>query len=367
MPNPARVRAPLAIAAIVVAVGITVPLSSGGAHPAQLLGTVLTPRIPEVGNVGARQARGGWSDGADQASAPTSPTTSTPQSPPRPPAPPPAPPPYGGGLQLVSAHIVFTDSTAGRLGWPADLQAASGILIDADTHQIFWQRNMHQSRPPASTAKIVSSLVALNNFSPHRMVTVTPDALTQASDETRMGIQAGQRYSVEDLLSGMLTVSANDAATAMAVDTVGLDNFVAGMNAQMQRLGLHDSHFTTPVGLDDPMQYTSAYDLAAVGLVDMSRFATFRNIVWRSQVNLLETATHPQFQLPNLNRLLEFYPYAIGIKPGWTGNAGACLVGMAQRGSHHLIVVVMDDPKLYTDATNLLKWGFQQYGYPPNS
>ena len=258
----------------------------------------------------------------------------------------------------------FRDASGAHPGAPA-MQASSGILVDTDTHQIIWELNPHQSRPMASTAKIVSSLVALNNFDPRRMITITPDALTQASDETRMGIKAGEQYSVEDLLSGMLTVSANDAATAMAVDTVGLDNFVGAMNAQIQALGLHDSHFVTPVGLDDPQQYASAYDLAAVALVDMSRFAVFRNIVWRGQVNLPQTATHPAFQLPNLNRLLQFYPFAVGIKPGWTGNAGPCLVGMAQRGTHHLIAVVMDDPVLYSDETNLFQWGFAQYGIPP--
>jgi D-alanyl-D-alanine carboxypeptidase (penicillin-binding protein 5/6) len=264
----------------------------------------------------------------------------------------------------MTAPVVFTDASGAHPGAPP-MQAASGILVDADTHRILWELNPHQSRPPASTAKIVSSLVALDNFSPRKLITITPEALTQASDETRMGLQPGQQYSVEELLSGMLTVSANDAATAMAVDTVGLSNFVAAMNAQMQMLGLHDSHFTTPVGLDDPQQYTSAYDLAAVGLVDMSRFATFRNIVWRQQVNLLPTATHPLFELQNLNRLLQFYPFAVGIKPGWTGNAGACLVGMAQRGRHHLIAVVMNDPVLYTDETNLFQWGFAEFGIPP--
>ncbi len=368
MPLSRHARAALGTAAIVAAVGISLPLAHGSATQKSIRPTasVLSPRIPEAGVVGKKQAAHRWSAADEQAVTDPTPTP-TPAPPPPPPPAPPAPPTTAGGLNLLQVPITFTDSTAGRAGWPQDVQAASGILVDTDTHQILWQRNMHASRPPASTTKIVSSLVALNNFDPHKAITITPDALTQAADETRMGIQAGESYTVEELLSGMLTVSANDAATAMGADTVGLGNFVAAMNAQMQALGLHDSHFTTPVGLDDPQQYSSAYDLAAVALVDMSRFATFRNIVYRSQVNLPATPTHPQFELDNLNRLLQFYPYAVGVKPGWTGNAGACLVGMAQRGSHHLIVVVMGDPVLYTDATNLLKWGFENYGFSPES
>jgi D-alanyl-D-alanine carboxypeptidase (penicillin-binding protein 5/6) len=260
--------------------------------------------------------------------------------------------------------VVFNDQSGAHPGAPA-LQAATGILVDADTHTILWENNPHQPRPPASTTKIVSSFVALANFDPSKRITVTPDALTQDADETRMGLAAGEQYSVEDLLSGMLTVSANDAATAMAVNTVGMTNYVVAMNAQMQQFGLHDSHFTTTVGLDDPNQYSSAYDLAAVAMQDWNHFPIFRNIVWRTQVNLPQTPTHRNFELPNLNRLLQIYPYAVGVKPGWTGNAGACLVGMAERGGHRLIAVVMNDPVLYTDQRALFEWGFAQYGLPP--
>jgi len=290
----------------------------------------------------------------------------TPTPAPKPRPQPPAPPavPTAGGLKLLVDHVVFTDHS-GEHGGAPDTQALAGIMVDVDTHQVIWEKDPHHSLPPASTAKIVSSLVALDNFDPHKMVTITPDALTQASDETTMGIGAGEQYDVEDLLSGMLTVSANDAATALAADTVGLGNFVDAMNAQMQQLGLHDSHFTTPVGLDDPQQYSSPYDLAMVAMEDMDRYPVFRNIVWRDQVNLPATATHPEFELHNLDRLLQFYPAAIGVKPGWTGNAGPCLVGMAERGGHHLVAVVMNDPVLYSDETDLFQWGFAQYGIAP--
>jgi serine-type D-Ala-D-Ala carboxypeptidase (penicillin-binding protein 5/6) len=98
---------------------------------------------------------------------------------------------------------------------------------------------------------------------------------------------------------------------------------------------------------------------------DMARFPVFGNIVWRSQVNLPQTATHKEYQLPNLNRELQVYPAAIGVKPGYTGNAGPCLVAEAVRGGHHLIGVVLQDPVLYTDMAKLFDWGFAQYGLPP--
>ncbi len=110
----------------------------------------------------------------------------------------------------------------------------------------------------------MTALVALENLDPEAPVTVTPDAVHLAWDESRMGLIAGETLSVRELLTGMLLVSGNDAANALAADTVGTERFVGAMNAQVAALGLHDSHFTTPVGLDDPDQYSSAYDLAAI-------------------------------------------------------------------------------------------------------
>jgi serine-type D-Ala-D-Ala carboxypeptidase (penicillin-binding protein 5/6) len=356
MPLSRHARVALGSVSLITLIGVALPISSTTRQFRTVAASgvvAMRERIPEVAAVGARHKL------------PMTPVRlSTPRATAVAPRPAPPAPPTAGGLRLVVDHVAFSDHSAQHPGAPA-MQALAGILVDPDTRQILWENNPHASLPPASTTKIVSSMVALSNFAPHRMITITPGALTQADDETKMGISAGEQYDVEDLLSGMLTVSANDAATAMAVDTVGMGNFVAAMNAQMQQLGLHDSHFTTPVGLDDPQQYSSPYDLAAVALEDMERYPVFRNIVWRSQVNLPQTATHPQFELPNLNRLLQFYPAAIGVKPGWTGNAGPCLVGMAERNGRHLIAVVMNDPVLYSDETALFQWGFAQYGIPP--
>jgi len=278
-------------------------------------------------------------------------------------APTPAPPTPVPLLKVLHQHIAWSDDSAQYGGAPG-VHADTGILVDIDTGSILWERKPHQPHAPASTTKVLSSLVALENFAADRMVTITPDALHQAGDETVMGLKAGQQLSVEELLDGMLTVSANDAATAMAVDTVGMDGFVATMNKQVEALGLRDSHFVTSVGLDDPDQLASAYDLAAIASVDMTRFPLFRQIVSQTEISLPQTQTHPAFDLVNLNRLLRIYPAAVGIKPGYTGDAGACLVGMAVRDGHRLISVLMDSDRLYTDSRDLLDWGFVQEGLP---
>lgn len=266
-------------------------------------------------------------------------------------------------LNLLHQRVAFTDDSAQHAGAPS-VKASSGILVDVTTGTILWERDPHAARPPASTTKVLSTMVALENFAPDRVVSITADALHQAGDETVMGLQPGQQLTVQELLDGMLTVSANDAATAMAVDTVGMDVFVNTMNRQLAALGLHDSHFVTPVGLDDPQQYASAYDLAAIASLDVAEFPVFRQIVSQTEIDLPPTAQHPAFYLGNLNRLLRIYPAADGIKPGYTGDAGACLIGMAERDGHRLISVVMNAPELYTDSRDLLDWGFVQLGMP---
>jgi D-alanyl-D-alanine carboxypeptidase (penicillin-binding protein 5/6) len=271
-----------------------------------------------------------------------------------------APPP----LRTLQRRVEFGDASASHSGAPA-VAADTGILVDLDTRSIIWERNPHLAHAPASTTKIVSTLVAFVNFAPERQVTITADALHQAGDETVMGIKAGETYTVADLLAGMLLISGNDAATALAVDTVGMDRFVATMNAQIGALGLHDSHFTTPVGLDDPAMLSSAYDLAAVATAAGEVYPQFRQLVSTMDMQLPASPSHPAFALHNLNRLLSLYPPTVGVKPGYTGNAGPCLVAEAARDGHRMIGVLLGAPHLYSDMRMLLDWGFTQKGLRP--
>ena len=266
-------------------------------------------------------------------------------------------------MHLVSQRVKFRDTTA-KYGPGPQLQLDTGILVDLDTRTILWQKNPHLAHAPASTTKVLSTLVALNNFGPDRVVTITPDALQQEGDETVMGLKAGQQLTVEELLSGMLSVSANDAATALAVDTVGMPTFVAAMNAQVDALGLSDSTFTTPVGLDDPGQLASPYDLAVIASVTYERYELFRELVALHDASLTANAHHPAFSLPNLNQLLDMYPGAVGIKPGYTAAGGGCFIGMAIRDGHRLLSVILGGTKVFSESRAVLDWGFVQEGLP---
>ena len=266
------------------------------------------------------------------------------------------------GMRLLHDAVTFH---AGSATTPAPVvHAAGGILVDLDSHAILWSQQDHARLAPASTTKILTALVALENFDASRPVTVTESALGQAPDETRMGVAAGETLTVQELLTGMLMVSGNDAATVLAVDTVGMERFVGAMNAQADALGMRDSHFTNPVGLPDPQLRTSAYDLAVLTAVAVTHFPLFADIVATRSTTLPATAGHPAFPMWSINLLLFTYPFAVGIKPGWTSEAGFCEVGMAVRGGHRLISVLLDAPYPVSQTRHLLDWGFVQEGLP---
>jgi D-alanyl-D-alanine carboxypeptidase (penicillin-binding protein 5/6) len=270
----------------------------------------------------------------------------------------------GFDLHVASADLSFWAPAAMPTGVPP-LRARAGILVDLDTGEILWEKQPNLGLPPASLTKVLTSLVALENFSPGEKVAITPDALGQSKADSLMGLKSGETLTIGELLDGMLLPSGDDAASAMAADTVGPARFVAAMNAQVAALGLHDTHFTATAGLDDPGLYASAYDLAVIAAYTYEQFPLFDQIVRLRSLTLPASADHPAFHLHNGDALLEDYPAAVGIKPGWTGNAGACLIGMAVRGGHRLLAVLLNANYPAREEGPLFDWGFQLEGLPP--
>jgi D-alanyl-D-alanine carboxypeptidase (penicillin-binding protein 5/6) len=268
------------------------------------------------------------------------------------------------GMNVAGADINFWTPATMPIGAPP-IKGRAGILVDMDKGEILWQKDPELELAPASLTKVLTSLVALENFSPDQTVTVTPDALGQSAADTLMGLKAGQTLTVRELLDGMLLPSGDDAASALAVDTVGEERFVAAMNAEVAALGLHDSHFSAPAGLDDPGLYSSAFDLAVIADYTYEQFPLVDQIVDSRMITLPASVDHPAFHLRNLDALLEDYPAAVGMKPGWTGDAGACLIGMAVRGGHHLLAVLLSANYPARIESRLFDWGFQLDGLPP--
>ena len=265
-------------------------------------------------------------------------------------------------LATLVDPVRFID-TARRSGPGPSVAASSGILVDIDTNRVLWSLEPHTARYPASTLKLMTALVALQNFNPDQLLTIQPEATRVTPVETRMEFVAGEHLTVRELLQGVLTISANDAAMELAYGTVGMPAFVATMNRQLHDLGLVDSHFAGTVGYpDDPGAQASAYDLAAIATAEYRHFPMFRDMVATPWVTLPASPNHHEFQMHNINRLLEIYPASLGGKSGYTDLAGPCLVSIAARNGHHLVGVLMNANKLFDQSRALLEWGFLQEG-----
>lgn len=256
-------------------------------------------------------------------------------------------------------HFDFSNywlATHGQPNLPIRGQAV--YLVDLDARQVLWQRDPETSRAPASLTKLMTAMVAVDDAgSLDHLVTVTPEA-TQTVPSL-MGLTAGEKLTVRELIYGLFLDSGNDAAEALATGIVPRDRFIRQMNQKARSIGLTASHFVTPSGLDAAGHGMSAHDLAHLaGYLD-AYYPDLAAIAATKDVTIAATATHKAFYPHNLNRLLWTYPGATGLKTGLTDNAGGCMLGTATRGGRHLVVVVLNDTGRSTDdAAVLLNYGF---------
>jgi D-alanyl-D-alanine carboxypeptidase (penicillin-binding protein 5/6) len=233
--------------------------------------------------------------------------------------------------------------------------------MDVRTGQVMYARDIHRRWAPASTTKMLTALLALERLSPDLIVTIGPRAAAQRSGAS-IGVEAGERWRIEDLLLAMMLRSANDAAVAVAEATAGsVERFVELMNRRARDLGATQTRFVTPHGLDSAGQYSTAYDLALIarGALRNPRFAS---LVRRPSTTLAREGRPPQ-TLTSTNRLLGRYPGADGVKTGWTAASGESLVASATREGWQLVAVVLHSRDLYGDVEQLLDYGF--HGFVP--
>jgi D-alanyl-D-alanine carboxypeptidase (penicillin-binding protein 5/6) len=240
---------------------------------------------------------------------------------------------------------------------PLRLAARAAIVADAGTGRVLWARRSHRRLPVASTTKIMTALVALRALPRNALVTVPPAATRVPL--VKEGLRPRERVRAWKLFYGLLLFSGNDDAAALALATAGSRNaFVARMNAEARALGLRDSHFSTPSGVIDQDNYSSAWDLAALTRVAL-RDARFRAIVRRRIAHIPWSAPTYEKVYVNKNPLIGTYRGADGVKTGWTTLAGHCLVASATRDGRTVIAVVLDDANAPADARRLLNLGFR--------
>lgn len=237
------------------------------------------------------------------------------------------------------------------------ISAKAAVVVNADDGRVVYSKNEHERLAIASTTKIMTSLLTLEAAAAqNRAVTITPEMVRV--EGSSMGLRAGDRLTLRDIAEGMLLVSGNDAANSAAIAVGGtMDRFGAMMNAKAAELGMKDTHFVTPSGLDDTAHYSSAYDLAVLTCAAL-RNADFADIVRRKSMQIHFLNPDVTHTYGNHNKLLSLYPYCTGVKTGFTKKSGRCLVSSAERDGVGLVAVTLSDPDDWKDHTALLDYGF---------
>jgi D-alanyl-D-alanine carboxypeptidase (penicillin-binding protein 5/6) len=238
------------------------------------------------------------------------------------------------------------------------IHGQAAYLVDLDTRMVMWQRDPETTRAPASLTKLITAMVAVDDAgSLDHVVEVAPGA-TQVVPSV-MGLSAGERLTVRQLLAGLFLDSGNDAAEALAQGIVPRDRFIRQMNQKAKSIGLTGSNFVNPSGLDAPGHGMTAHDLVHTAAYLDRYYPELAAIAATKDIAITATAEHKAFYPHNLNGLLFSYPGATGLKTGLTGNAGGCMLATATRDGRHLIVVVLNATLHSTaDATLLLNYGF---------
>ena len=243
------------------------------------------------------------------------------------------------------------------------VSAVSAVVIEAETGTVLFSKNMSEQRAMASTTKIMTAILTIEAGDLDREFTV--DSFAIMVEGTSMGLREGDRVSRRDLLYGIMLPSGNDAANAAAVSVSGsVAAFVEKMNAKAGALGLKNTHFVTPSGLDAQGHYTTAYDLAMLTAYAM-RNEVFREVVCcRSKE--VEFGNPPYKRtLYNSNKMLTRYDGAVGVKTGFTDDARRCLVSAAERDGTMLIAVTLNAPDDWNDHEKMLDYGFSRVSAYP--
>lgn len=254
---------------------------------------------------------------------------------------------------------------AASTGVPS-ISGEAGIVVDLGGTEVLYAKQARKRLLIASTTKIMTAMVAVDRSPLDRVVTISARAATM--EPNKMGLKEGEQLTVEELLYGMMLDSGNDAAEAIAEGVggggdAGRQRFVGWMNEKARALGLADTSFANPSGLDDLKQYSTAYDLSVMG-ASLLAYPQLRAIVGtRSKV--IESSkqaghVHGWFGPANVNGLLGSYAGAIGIKPGYTEDAGYTLVGAAERNGRTLVCVSLNSRLHVTDCARLLDFGFKR-------
>ena len=258
---------------------------------------------------------------------------------------------------ILAIAMVFAYNV--HVGRAEETSARSAILIEAATGRVLVEHNAFEQLPMASTTKIMTAIVALENGDVDDTVVVGQNA--SGVEGSSIWLSVGEKMTLSDMLFGLMLASGNDAAVAIAEHIGGsVEVFVDMMNQKAQDIGAYNTHFMNPNGLPADDHYTTAYDLALISAYAMQN-AYFQEIV-KTEYKTIPWEGHEWNRVvKNKNKILWNYEGGNGIKTGYTKEAGRCLCAAAERDGMQLISVVLSAPDMFGDTMVLLDQGFEEY------
>lgn len=254
-----------------------------------------------------------------------------------------------------SDAVIQTDT---EVQYPS-VSAVSACIIECDSGDTVYKKNSAKKMPMASTTKIMTAIIAIENAPLKKVITVSSDAV--GVEGSSIYLCENERLTTEELLYALMLESANDAACALAIEIGGnIENFVDMMNDKASSLGLRNTHFSNPHGLSDPDHYSTAQDLAKLMAYCMKN-ETFAKITSTKKFSLDGSDDSYSRLLVNHNRLLGTYDGITGGKTGFTKNAGRCLVTACERNGVQLCAVTLNAPDDWNDHKSMYSYGFTLY------
>ena len=274
-------------------------------------------------------------------------------------------------IVFFSIILVFINTTCFAIDSEM-LHAQSAILIDINTGKVLFEKNMDQKMYPASTTKIMTAILVIENCNLEETVTVNYNAISSIpSGYSTAGLVTDEVLTVKQLLEVLLIHSSNDAANVLGMHVGGsIESFVTMMNSKAQELGCINTHFTNTYGLHDENHYSTARDLAIIAKYCMQN-ESFRHFVSQPNCQIAPTNKHEARSYNNTNDLINtssryYYKYAIGIKTGYTKEAGNCLIAASSKDNFETIAVVLNTGTIQgarcEDSVSLFNYAYDTFG-----
>lgn len=256
---------------------------------------------------------------------------------------------------LLSVFLLSVSSLA--LGEDA-ISAASAVLYYPDGEEVLFEKNSREVRSMASTTKLMTSLIAVENCTPNLKTRITQKMVNV--EGTSSGLSENDVVTLSDLVYCMMLESGNDAANAAALTLANsFEAFAVLMNKRAEEIGMKDTSFVTPSGLDAEMHYTTAFDMALLASECMKN-RELLNIASEEKYTVFFDDSEKNVTLYNHNKLLQTYDGCVGLKTGFTKKSGRCLVSAAERDGVMLVAVTLNAPDDWSDHKKMLDYGFEQ-------